>query len=256
MENDKFIAVMRNCDRILHKYGSTDVCIRDWLSKSSDTLYTGFCMTGNPRRNEISETQLTYDGPLKKELIVQFGPRSKFYKRFTLLKDSSVIKVEYLKYHADSFSLSDSDSLKEIPNWYKEVLLFFGGDKWVRANKTTKESYWNTERKINSINCSDIEMADIGWSLYKGHLITIIGNSFTGLGFGEIMPDWNIDQGTDLNKVFWEEESVTFPTTASREFEKHLPLTGYIFMFSDGVPNAFIFGKEIVDIHLDNNASK
>ncbi len=225
MENDKFIAVVRNCDRMLHKFGSTDVCIRDWLSKSTDTLYSGFCVTGNPRRNEISKVQLLSDGPLKKELIAQFGTRSKFYKHFTLLKDSSVIKVEYLNYHPDSFSVSDTDSLEEIPNWQKEVMLFFGGDEWTRTNKSTKESYWNTERKINSMNCSDIEQADIGWSVYKGHLITIVGNSFTGLGFGKIMPNWNVEQGTDLNKVFWDEGNVNFPTTSSREFQKHLPLT-------------------------------
>lgn len=252
LENDKFIAVMRNCDRILHKYGSTDICIREWLVKTTDTIYDGFCVTGNPRREKINEIQIVNDGVAEKELLVRFGPRSKYYKRYTLLKDSSVIKVDYLKYETNSFDMVVADSINEMPNKIKEVMLFFGGDEWVRANKSMKESYWQTEREITSMTCIDIEQADIGWSLYKGYLITIVGNSLSGVGFGKVMPNWNMQQHTDLNKVFWDEGYAKFPTTASREFEKHLPLIAYIFLFNDGVPNAFSFGKSIVDSHLKN----
>jgi hypothetical protein len=251
LENDKFIAVIRNCDRIIHRYGSTDLCIRDWLVKTSDSVYDGFCVSGNPKRKKINDARITYDGSERKEVIVRFGPRSDFMKRYTLLKDSAVVRVDYVKYQANRFASVNDDSSQYMPDKMKNVMHFFGAEEWGKASNKVKAEYLAASSQDSSTTCIDIEQADIVWNLYKGYLITIVGNLYSGTGFGKIMPNWNNMELTDLTNVYWDEGSSNYPNTSSREFKELLPLTGFVFVFNNGIAGAFDLSEAIVDKHLN-----
>lgn len=249
LENRIYKAVIRPRHRKIKSYGEVDHGIRDWILKSRQQDQVDVCVDGSALRPACTAARIVHDHADAKTVRLSYGD-SLFLNDYTIYRDSPVIRIDYLEYgSAQSISswmnavdIATPGGLSERFTATTHVL---GQEQWIRPLTYHESAYWSihaSEKKIYHT----IDDSSAGSLNYKDHFVMVVLNPETGIGFGRVMPIYKegMRGGVRILKLLWDVGFEPFIATGQ---SYRPPVTGYIFLFDQGVKQALELGKAIVD---------
>lgn len=214
--------------------------IRDWILKSTQVDQAveviDACAQRGPLKNVIV-SHISHDS-----LVMTLEYRAcrdsliTAISRYTILGNSPFIRIDYLKYPAGWWNTVD---IGRPGGQAAGSYVIYGQEAYFRGIELYPRSYWNV---VDSAYQED--PPDGGNLNYKGHMIMLIGDQESGIGFGRIMPVRTAGRGgIRILKLLFGKGFETFPATG----DKGSPFTGAVFVFERGFDDALTGAKTFID---------
>jgi hypothetical protein len=243
MENSMFKAVFR-----VNEGGVTGIehAIRDWILKSTKQDQVDLFVDACAQRPPCVDAYLIKDDISCKSVQMIFGDRQ-FINVYTIFPNSPLIKIEYNKYdHKESYwcNTVDIGTPGGLSQRYRAKTIVYGSDRHLRDISYHEDSYWNTFDGGEYAQ----DPLDGGALNYHDHVIMLVGNPETGIGFGRIMPVYlkGRQGGIRILKLLWDRGFETFAATGKSQTYRPA-FTGYVFLFDKGFEPAVDFAKSVID---------
>lgn len=248
VENAHYRISFNTRERVIHKFGPLDYCIRDWVLKEKMQDQIDVCLDGSALRPNCSEIHILKDG--KKEKVVQlfYGTDKNFEQHYTFHRDQPYIRIDYVRYPTDWFNTVDIGSPGGILKRFEAKTLVYGEEDWIRNKVYHEGAFWNIHLDESKEIYMESDEGKSGPILYRGHFIMLVGDPQSGVGFGRIMPMWTEDKGgIRILKLLWDLGFETFPGSGDQEIDDLKPFTGFVFLYSEGMSKALGDAKHLID---------
>jgi len=218
--------------------------IKDWILKSAGTDIVSRFLDANSFRGPLSSAAITVNGENSKTVRLNYAHGS--ISEYTISANSPIIKIKYEKYDVIKTSnIVDSPGISGVTRVY-------GQASWLRSITGSYYpcAYWDSyERTLGGCGITyGPDPANAGSLNYKGNIIMAFGQTgTTGIGFGRIMPIYTgTNGGIRILKIFSGGGFEPYQANANGQLTRP-PHYGYIYLFRQGVDNAIIQGKQIID---------
>lgn len=218
--------------------------IRDWTLKSKQIDQVDNYVDACAQRGPLDSVSVVEESDSLIRFRLEYNNCSASaihaISEYTLYRNSPVLKIDYLQYPV----WSNTVDLARPGGTFNDTLYgakVWGEESFIREPQVYPDSVWNT---FDGGDYRD-DPADAGTLNYNGHLIMVVANLDTGVGYGRIMPVRSPSTGgVNIVKNLWNRGFETFIDTGD---SGRKAFTGYIFVFENGVGAALEMGKRIVD---------
>lgn len=224
--------------------GGVESVIKDWILKSNGKDVVSKFVDANSFRGALSSATVTVDEANNKTIRLKYVLGS--IVEYTINARDPVVKVKYEKYDViPTSNIVDNPSIAGVTKVYGQ-----GG--WIRSITSSYYpcAYWDTyEKSLGGCKVKyGPDSTDAGSLNYKGYIIMAHGQTKSdGVGFARVMPIYNgKNGGIKILKIFPWGGFEPYQATARGQSARP-PHVGYIYAFQNGVDNAIMQGKQIVD---------
>lgn len=254
VENDFYKVTFRARERMIDKFGFLDFCIRDWVLKSNQQDQIDICMDGSALRPFLNNIKIIQNDSQKKVVEMQFGKQNQFAQQYTFYPNNLFIDVAYLRYPTDWFNTVDIGTPGGITERFSATTSVYGQERWIRDLVYHEDVYWTLDKHNNtSADTNDLALEKHS-VVFKNHIIMVVGNEQTGVGFGRVMPVWSENKGgVRTLKLLWDLGFENFPATGKQEVVKNNSFFGTIFLFEKGKEDAIKNARIWVEQKLKQN---
>ena len=224
--------------------GGIESVIKDWTLKSANKDIVDRFVDANSFRGVLSKATVTVNGPDSKTVRLAYARGS--IVEYTINANSPIIKIKYEKYDVISTS-----NIVDITNTGGSARVY-GQGTWTRSIQGSYYpcSHWNSyERSLGGCSITyGPDPTNAGSLNYKGNIIMAYGQvTSNGIGFGRVMPIYTPSKGgIRILKIFSFGGFEPYQATARGQLTRPAHY-GYIYLFKQGVDNAILQGKKVVD---------
>lgn len=245
---NKFYSIkFRNRQRVIHKLGPIDFCIRDWSLNSNMQDQVNVCIDGSALRPAINSADLIVNNKYKKVVKCSYGTLNQFEQLYTFYANSSIVEIEYVKYLGAWFNTVDIGTPGGIEDRFKASTKVFNGENWIRNLTYHEEIYFNLHHEKEKEIYTETDEEYIDKITYKNHIIMLVFNPENGNGFCRVMPVWNENEGgTRILKMLWDVGFENFPASGDNPMSHYKSFKSCIFVFDNGYDAAINLAKEWV----------
>ncbi len=214
--------------------------IRDWILKNSQVNQAVEVIDACAQRGPLKNVVVSHISHDSLVMLLEYrecnSPRIMAKSRYTLSVNSPFITIDYLTYPAGWWNSVDigRPGGKEAGSYQ-----LYGQKNYGRKIELYPKSAWNAfDREYQN------DPTDGGSLNYNGHMIMLVGDQESGIGFGRIMPVRSAGNGgIRILKLLFGKGFETFPATG----DLGKPFTGAVFVFENGFDNAITEAKAFID---------
>lgn len=232
------------------EYGN-EHAIRDWVLKSRGRDIVSAYIDACAQRPPLVRAEPVAAGRRQRSVrlfhALNAREEAMSVSLYTIFAHSPVIRVDYEKYTpwTNTVDITDLGETPEKEGAGPAETRIYGQEEFLRDCGRNivfhEESYWNTYDEPYR----QTDPADGGPLAYKKHLIMVVGEPESGVGFGRVMPvKASGVGGVKILKLLWDRGFECFGATGQGERE---PFTGYIYSFTGGLDEGIEMGRRIVD---------
>lgn len=224
--------------------GGVESVIKDWTLKSASKDIVSKFVDANSFRGALSKAVVTVNGADSKTVRMTYAKGS--IVEYTIVANKPFLKIKYEKY-----DVIPTSNIVDRPDTGGAVRVY-GQGGWIRSITSSYYpcAYWDTyEKKLGGCGITyGPDPKNAGSLNYKGYIIMAYGQANSnGIGLGRIMPVYTETKGgIRIIKIFSDGGFEPYQSTAHDQVARP-PHVGYIYLFKQGVDNAIVQGKQMVD---------